>query len=180
MSTELQRRFAHNNAWSNHRLLTACSRLSESDYKATRTSFFPSIHLTLNHILLVDWYYYDALTEGGRALELYALSDEPCTRFAELDAAQRESDRKLISLCDGLSEADLSRKVAVVRSTGRYEETIGNLLSHLFVHQIHHRGQVHAMLAGTHVEPPQLDEFFLEQDAPLRTDDLRAIGLPYG
>ena len=113
MTIELQRRFARNNAWSNHRLLTACSKLSDADYKAARTSFFPSIHLTLNHILLVDWYYFDALTEGGRALELYALGDEPCATFAELDAAQRESDRRLIAFCDGIGEADLARKVAV-------------------------------------------------------------------
>jgi uncharacterized damage-inducible protein DinB len=50
---------------------------------------------------------------------------------------------------------------------------------HLFVHQIHHRGQAHAMLAGTSVKPPQLDEFFLAQDLPLRAGDLRALALPY-
>ncbi len=177
MTIELIRRFARNNAWSNHRLLKACAGLSEAEYKARRTSFFPSIHLTLNHILLVDWYYYDALAEGGGALELYALSDEPCATFAELDAAQRESDRKLVAFCDGIGESDLTRMVAVVRPAARYQETIGDLLSHLFVHQIHHRGQVHAMLAGTAVKPPQLDEFFLEQDAPLRAQELREISL---
>lgn len=175
MTIKLIRRFARNNAWSNHRLLAACAGLAEAEYKARRTSFFPSIHLTLNHILLVDWYYYDALTEGGRALEFYALSDEPCATFRELDAAQRESDRKLLALCDGLDEQDLARRVDVVRPTARYEETIGDLLSHLFVHQIHHRGQVHAMLAGTAVKPPQLDEFFLEQDGPLREQELREL-----
>jgi uncharacterized damage-inducible protein DinB len=39
---------------------------------------------------------------------------------------------------------------------------------HLFQHQIHHRGQVHAMLAGTHVAPPPLDEFYCAGDASLR------------
>ncbi len=38
------------------------------------------------------------------------------------------------------------------------------VLAHLFQHQIHHRGQAHAMLAGTPVPPPQLDEFFLDFD----------------
>ena len=177
MSIELQRRFARNNAWSNHRLLGACGKLTEAEYKATRTSFFPSIHLTLNHLLTVDLYYCRVMAESGDALATYALPDEPWPSFAELDAAQRESDRKLIAFCDGLGEQDLSRVVACVRPTGTPHETIGNLLSHLFIHQIHHRGQVHAMLAGTAVKPPQLDEFFLEQDAPLRAGDLGAIGL---
>ena len=51
------------------------------------------------------------------------------------------------------------------------------MLAHLFVHQIHHRGQVHAMLSGTGVAPPQLDEFFLSQDAALRRPELAALGL---
>ena len=176
MTIELQRRFARNNAWSNHRLLGACGRLSEAGYKAPRTSFFPSIHLTLNHILLVDTYYFRVVAETGDALATYEMPDEPWASFAELDKAQRESDRKLVAFCDGLAEADLTRVVGCERPTATYEETIGDLLSHLFVHQIHHRGQVHAMLAGTEVKPPQLDEYFLAQDAPVRADDLRAIG----
>jgi uncharacterized damage-inducible protein DinB len=61
---------------------------------------------------------------------------------------------------------------------GRFSETIPAVLGHLFIHQIHHWGQVHAMLAGTSLKPPQLDEFFLDQDEPLRRDDLRALALP--
>jgi hypothetical protein len=30
--------------------------------------------------------------------------------------------------------------------------------AHLFQHQIHHRGQAHAMLSGTSAAPPQLGE----------------------
>ena len=59
----------------------------------------------------------------------------------------------------------------------RYPERTRDVLAHLFQHDIHHRGQVHAMLAGTAVAPPQLDEFFLAQDADLRAADLRALGL---
>ena len=43
-------------------------------------------------------------------------------------------------------------------------ERTDRLLAHLFQHQIHHRGQAHAMLSGSGVAPPQLDEFFLDYD----------------
>ena len=36
------------------------------------------------------------------------------------------------------------------------------------------------MLSSTGVKPPQLDEFFLEGEADLRRDELRALGLPEG
>lgn len=173
---------AKNNAWANHRLLEACARLSEADYRAPRTSFFPGIHLTLNHILVVDWYYLDALDNGGqRWREVYALDDEPCPTFAELRRAQTGADRRLIAYCDGLADNGVDATVILNRPGDvQYPERVADVLPHLFQHDIHHRGQVHAMLAGTDVPTPQLDEFFLRQDAPLRADDLRALGWEAG
>jgi uncharacterized damage-inducible protein DinB len=172
------RAMARNNAWANHRLLNACAQLSGEDYRARRTSFFPSIHLTLNHILLVDWYYLDALDNGGRRWrELYGLGDQPCPSFTELRRAQTAADRRLIAYCEGLAEDRVDATVILNRPGDvQYPERASAVLAHLFQHDIHHRGQIHAMLAGTGVPPPQLDEFFLEQDAPLRADELRALG----
>lgn len=173
------RAMARNNAWANHRLLNACAQLSDEDYRAKRTSFFPTIELTLNHILSVDGYYLDALDNGGRRWrELYALRDVPCETFEELRRKQETADRRLIGFCAQLSDAGLEEIVILNRPDDRrYPERVQDVLAHLFQHDIHHRGQVHAMLAGTAVAPPQLDEFFLAQDAALRAEDLRALRL---
>jgi uncharacterized damage-inducible protein DinB len=179
---EYLRAMARNNAWANYRLLEACARLSEAEYRARRVNFFPSIELALNHILSVDWYYLDALDNGGRRWrELYALRDVPCERFDELRREQDAADRRLIGFCDGLSDDSLDQTVILNRpDERRYPERTQDVLAHLFQHDIHHRGQIHAMLAGTTVAPPQLDEFFLAQDAALRAADLRALGLAEG
>ena len=42
--------------------------------------------------------------------------------------------------------------------------------------QIQHRRHAHAMLAGTSVKPPQLDEFFCEGEAGLRARDFAELG----
>jgi uncharacterized damage-inducible protein DinB len=170
---------ARNNAWANHRLLNACAQLSEEEYRARRTSFFPSIELTLNHILAVDSYYLDALDHGGqRWRELYTLRDVPCESFDELRREQEAADRRLIGFCERLAD-DRLRDTVILNRPGhrRYAERIQDVLAHLFQHDIHHRGQVHAMLAGTAVAPPQLDEFFLAQDTVQRAHELRALGL---
>lgn len=173
---------AINNAWSNHRLLKALLQLSQADFVAPRTSFFPSIAATLNHNLTVDWYYVDTLERG--------LSDrpwnpdfrgffDPVHPFADaapLAEAQRAVDRRLVALTEGLGEADLDRIISLPRRDGPRPENVTRLLTHLFQHQIHHRGQAHAMLAGTHVKPPQLDEFFCTYEAPLRAADLAELG----
>jgi uncharacterized damage-inducible protein DinB len=50
------------------------------------------------------------------------------------------------------------------------------VLAHLFSHQTHHRRQAHAMLAGTPVALPQLDEFMMPSEAHLRREVLSALG----
>jgi uncharacterized damage-inducible protein DinB len=171
------RGFARNNAWSNHRLYTACSKLSHDDLHAKRTSFFPTIIKTLNHNLIVDWYYVDALAREGKGRSVF-VSEEPFSDFAQLHDAQRAIDAKLIALVEKLSAKDLEDEIKLERRDHIQVERAGDVLLHLFQHQIHHRGQAHAMMAGTKVPPPQLDEFFLREELPLRQRELEELGLP--
>jgi uncharacterized damage-inducible protein DinB len=153
---------ARNNAWANETLIAACLRLGPGEWEAARTSFFPSIRATMEHIHAVDLYYIDAATGGGRGPR--AFREAP--RFPSPEAlapAQAALDAQLVTFCDGLTAAQLGQTVVTDRgSDGRFEERLDRLLLHLFQHQIHHRGQVHAMLSGTSVPPPQLDDFFLD------------------
>jgi uncharacterized damage-inducible protein DinB len=169
-------RLARANALANQRLHRACAGLTPAELVAERTAFFPTLRLTLNHILIVDWYYLDALEGGSRGPALRD-EDEPFADLPALSAAQAAADRRLVAFCDGLDPEGFARTVTLERPTGRYVERVDSVLLHLFVHQVHHRGQVHAMLSGTSVAPPQLDEFLLDQDADLRAPEERALGL---
>ncbi|MDP3546233.1 MAG: DinB family protein [Phreatobacter sp.] len=169
------RAMAYNNAWANQRLLKACAALTPEAFAATRTSFFPSLAATLNHILTIDWFYVDAL-EGGdlgpRAWEV----EIPCPLLADLKREQAAVDRRLVAVCEALTEAALGEDVHVNRISRVQVERRDRLLMHLFQHQVHHRGQAHAMLAGTAVKPPQLDEFFSIGEAALRADEFAELG----
>lgn len=172
---------ACNNAWSNLRLLRACAALDDAAFAAPRTGFFPSLKDTLNHIVTVDWLYVDALERAvaGRPVnpdvDRFFEPPAPFATCAALTSAQRDVDRRLIALCGGLT--DLSRMVSIQRADHVQHEPLARVLAHLFQHQIHHRGQAHAMLSGTTVTPPQLDELFLAEEAPLRAAELEALGL---
>ena len=165
---------ARNNAWSNYRLHEACAKLTTEDYMVARISFFPSIHLTLNHILQADRRYLDRLE--GRDPDPDA--HDEVFNFAKLRKRQATMDRALIAFCEALAPVDLDREIVIRRPYGVWPNPIGAILTHLFMHQIHHRGQVHAMLSGTPVPPPQLDEFFLSEDAEHRRKEMIAMGLP--
>jgi len=159
------RAMARNNAWANDRLIAACEALDAAAFAAPRTGFFPSLRLTLSHLYAVDVYYLDALEETGRGLAVFQPSDPDFARPRDLRIAQAASDLRLVAFCDRLAPTRLDARVDVDRGeAGIVPERTDALLAHLFQHQIHHRGQAHAMLAGTPVPPPQLDEFFLDFD----------------
>ena len=173
---------AYNNAWSNHRLLAACSALTQAEFIAPRTSFFPLLKATLNHIVTVDWYYTDALERAlrgqpaNREPERFFEPEEPFETCAAVAAAQHAADRRLVHACAALTDTDAELPVPLMRRAGLQTESATRLLAHLFQHQIHHRGQAHAMLAGTPVKPPQLDEFFCANEAHLRAAELAELG----
>jgi len=169
------RAMAYNNAWANRRLLTACAALTPEEFAATRTSFFPSLAATLNHILVIDWFYVDALEGGDLGPKAWA-NEIPHPLLADLKREQAAVDRRLIAICEALTDEALDGEVRVNRVTRWQVERRDRLLMHLFQHQVHHRGQAHAMLAGTAVKPPQLDEFFSIGEAPLRADEFAALG----
>lgn len=167
---------ASNNAWANHRLLGACGRLTVAGLAAPRTGFFPSIIASLNHILTVDWFYVSAL-EGACSGHSVFDPDVPCPDFPDLEREQRAVDRRLVDVCARLAPSALDAPCDLAREGAVQVEPAGRVLMHLFQHQIHHRGQVHAMLSGTAVAPPQLDEFFLVAERPLRQVEMQELGL---
>src|SRR5260221_4385823 len=133
---------ACHNAWSNHRLLGAVAKLSQEDFVATRTSFFPSIEHTLNHNLTVDWYYVDALerahrkqppNEGARS---FFDPERPFRELAPLREAQRAMDLRLVQLCRALNDGELDSPVGGMHRQGGLHEPLGRLLSHFVQHHI--------------------------------------------
>lgn len=169
------RQLARNNLLANRRLHRAVVTLQPGEWQAPRTGFFPSLSATLNHIHIVDLFYIDAIHGGTLGPQAFVVR-EPHSDPSSLAAAQDALDLRMITLCDGLATADLARPVHIHRATRIQIETLADTLMHLFLHSQHHRGQAHAMMSGTSTATPQLDEFFMTDDAAARAADLAALG----
>ena len=92
--------------------------------------------------------------------------------------AQRDFERALQAIqifvvFNAVPQVDVNVEYAV---GSRVERPGRTGFAHLFEHQIHHRGQAHAMLSSTSVAPPQLDEFFCANEAALRAAELAELG----
>lgn len=165
---------AHANHLMNQRLARALQGLSPAELQAPRVGFFPSLAATLAHLLEVDLFYVAVLEGDANARQLFETFRAPAT-LGEWDAAQRAVDQRLIAFCAGLDAAGCDAAVHIPRADHVQIDRVGHLLAHLFMHQTHHRGQVHAMLSSTAIAPPQLDEFMMPSEAHLRRADMAAL-----
>ena len=169
--------FAGYNAWCNERLYDAAARVDDGEYRRDRGAFFKSLHGTLNHILVADRIWMRRFTGVGEAPP--SLDTILHDGFEDLRSARRSQDVLINRYIDGLDQEKLTgllryRKMTTPVRT--IEQPLAPTLDHFFNHQTHHRGQAHAMLAGTSVKPPQLDDFILLGDKVHREGDMRAAG----
>ncbi len=168
------RQLARNNLLANRRLQFAMARLQPGEWQARRDSFFPSLRATMNHIYCVDRFYIDAVQGGTLGVAAFAIP-EPFLDAQNLAFAQAALDHSVLTTVLALCPVDLERPVHIHRAERIQIDALSDTLMHLFLHSQHHRGQVHAMLSATSIKPPQLDEFFMADDAQFRSGDLEAL-----
>lgn len=173
--TELRvlRKLAANAALANARLTSAVTRLQPGEWEKTRTSFFPSLKLTMHHLLNADHFYAGALQ--GRGAPPPTLPD--IDTVAGYQVGRAAIDLWYVARCAALSDTELGERHDIHWDSGTICERLDDALLHVFMHGQHHRGQIHAMLSGTSIAPPpQIDEFTLKAESWRRAADLAALG----
>jgi uncharacterized damage-inducible protein DinB len=148
---------AEYNEWMNGKVYRACASLTEAALREDRGAFFKSIYLTLYHIAYADIAFLSRFT--GQPPEVPPLGEDLFGGFAELRAERGQVDRRLLSWSSALTPDWLRLPLTYVSKVDGQERTVSRwvLVTHLFNHQTHHRGQIHVMLSQTPVRPPALD-----------------------
>ncbi|HVZ06132.1 DinB family protein [Hyphomicrobium sp.] len=148
------------NSWQNRNIYDASARLSDAQRKEDRGAFFRSIHATLNHLLWADQMW---LMRFGAAPQPAARSiTEGLAQFEDwsaLTAERTRFDAHIESWADKLEPEKLQGDLVWFSGAmGREMSTPKALvITHIFNHQTHHRGQVHALLTGFGVKPDITD-----------------------
>lgn len=166
MSKTLFRQLASYNSWANARLYGAALDLPDEACRRPIGVFFGSLHGTLNHLLVADRIWLRRLTgEGEHPDRLDAVIHHD---LGDLARARRLEDERIETLVDSYGDGDLERIHAYRTTAGQaHEQTLADILLHLFNHQTHHRGQAHACLSLlTGEEPPSLDLLQYQRGVP--------------
>ena len=136
------------NAEMNRRVYGAALRLPDAERRADRGVFWRSIHGTLSHILWGDSIWLWRFGVGDAPSVPMDRSDRLFEDFAELWAARQACDEVIAGWAAELTPAGLEGDLRWHSvSIGRDMVTPRALcVMHIFNHQTHHRGQVHALL----------------------------------
>ena len=151
---------ARYNAWQNAAHLAAAGTLTDAARREGRGAFFGSIHGTLSHLLWADHMWLSRFTDLPRPGTAQADSAAYEPDWDRLAARRAETDGALADWAGSLTPEMLAGTYCWHSgSTGREESRpMALIVTHVFNHQTHHRGQVHAMLtaAGARTEATDL------------------------
>ncbi|WAC49637.1 DinB family protein [Asticcacaulis sp. SL142] len=148
---------AQYNQWMNAKLIEAVRPLSHDDLWADRGAFFGSVMGTLNHLIVADIIWGKRLTGHAASSALTPIHDYPmpsglnAVLYERLDdyiPARQALDHLMITYIDSLDEAALETPLSYRRvNNDPHHKTLGLVLTHIFNHQTHHRGQITTLLA---------------------------------
>ena len=161
------RRMARYNRWQNRNLYDVADRLSDAERRRERAAFFGSVHKTLSHLLWGDRIWMSRFTDTPKPPVGIAGS---VTLYEEWDTLKRERaefDETMIAWADGLDARWLADDLTYYSGGAKRDITAPKwlLVTHMFNHQTHHRGQVHCMRTQAGGRPHDTDLPMLPPDA---------------
>ncbi|MGE0786410.1 MAG: DinB family protein [Sandaracinaceae bacterium] len=165
------------NRWQNDNLYSAAESLTDEERRRDRGGFFGSIHRTLNHLLWADEVWMGRLSGRAHPRSPIERSPERYADWAELRDARRGLDADIVAWARRLEPSWLLRRPTPIPGRAwrpNPKWTNGFLVTHMFNHQTHHRGQVHAMLTAAGAEPGATDLLVLPDVAAATQGDPRS------
>ncbi len=138
---------AEYNAWMNVRLYDICASIPEPELKRDRRAFFGSIFSTLNHIVYGDLAFMSRFT--GDPPVVPELGRDLHERFDALREGRMALDDRILKWAATLDEDWLAGLLTYVSKVDAATRTVPRwvLVTHMFNHQTHHRGQVTTLLS---------------------------------
>jgi uncharacterized damage-inducible protein DinB len=157
------RRMARYNRWQNENLYGVADALSDAERRRERGAFFGSIQGTLNHLLWADRIWMSRLAGTPRPAGGIPESVSLCGDWGDLRRERAAFDAVIVDwadrLDDGAAADDLTWYSGAIKAEVTKPKWL--LITHMFNHQTHHRGQVHCMLTQAGGKPGDTDLFIL-------------------
>jgi uncharacterized damage-inducible protein DinB len=154
---------AQYNEWMNSRMYALCASLPEAELHKDRGAFFKSIYATLNHIAYGDLAFLSRFT--GNPVVVPDPGVDLFGSFALLRTERAALDQRILAWSEALSPAWLAEPLTYTSKIDGKARTVQRwvLVTHMFNHQTHHRGQVTTLLSQMGLDIGSTDIPFMPQ-----------------
>ncbi|MBA85806.1 DinB family protein [Thalassobius sp. S69A] len=159
---------ARYNAWQNKLMSAELKALAPDELTKDRGAFFGSIRNTANHILWGDQLWMSRLAGDAGPRVDAAQHTELTPTLAAWGAERFRTDGRILQWAGGLKAVDLVGELSWYSPMAGKDmkQPITSCIMHLFTHQTHHRGQVHAMITATGSQAWVTDLLLMPADGP--------------
>ena len=157
------RLMAQYNEWMNSRLFALCASLPDAELHKDSGAFFRSIYATLNYIAYGDLAFLSRFT--GNPSVVPEPGADLFGTFSLLRAERAALDQRLLVWSESLSPAWLAESLTYISKFDGKTRTLPKwvLVTHMFNHQTHHRGQVTTLLSQMGLDIGATDIPFMSQ-----------------
>jgi uncharacterized damage-inducible protein DinB len=147
------------NSEMNRRLYGAASRLDDAARRQDRGAFFGSIQGTFSHLMWGDAMWMSRFDGWERPAGGIKDSPKLHADFDAMRTARVAADARIEAWADRLDAAQLAAEFTWFSGATNRSMTMPLWIpaAHMFNHQTHHRGQVHALLTAAGVTPADTD-----------------------
>jgi uncharacterized damage-inducible protein DinB len=154
---------AQYNEWMNSRMYALCASLPDAELHRDLGAFFRSIYATLNHIAYGDLAFLSRFT--GKPSVVPEPGADLFGTFSVLRAERETLDNRILVWSQSLTPAWLAEPLTYTSKIDGKARTVPKwvLVTHMFNHQTHHRGQVTTLLSQMGVDIGSTDIPFMPQ-----------------
>ncbi|MBB94675.1 MAG: damage-inducible protein DinB [Rhodobacteraceae bacterium] len=157
------RRMVRYNSWQNRQLGACLAELPAAELTRDRGAFFGSILATLNHILWGDRMWMSRFAGWDKPAVGIPESTSFCPTLAVWQAERYRTDGQLGLWAARVRAVDLAGDLVWYSGAlgADVRKPMAVCVTHMFNHQTHHRGQVHAMITAAGAKAPVSDLAFM-------------------
>ncbi len=144
-------------AWMNGRLLDLCGGLSDVERRRDLGAFFKSVHGTFDHLVYGDMAWMSRFT--GSPMPPQRIGEIVHESWGELDAARRDMDSRMEAWAADVTDPWLAETMSYVSVNDGKTRILPRwvLVTHMFNHGTHHRGQLTTLMKQLGIDPGVTD-----------------------
>ena len=166
ISNQYLRMMSRYNRWQNQWMFHAADQLSANERQMDRAGFWGSIESTLSHIYWGDRMWFSRFDLVDAPDVAIGDSSKFVSNWSDLTEKREHLDKLVIKWSDDFEEGPILGSLEWFSGAANKDvkAPLSMVLPHIFNHQTHHRGQVHAMLTAAGATTQDTDLFMMPEE----------------